>query len=912
MESLYLTYYSVSSLIALFLGFTLGGYFLFLKGGSSAMRHIAAILLSAAMMNVAYVVSSTYFHPLAAFHRWLTVPFGLTMALHTSHVFLNYPRKEYPRLGRWMLIVQYVLAGLASLYFIWASLAAPRVFHFDGHYWDLIVDRPTRIVGLVILSNTVLMLVIAPWRAYNLQGRERWTLIAMFAALFSCGMAQGVANSLSREGVIGRDTFQTIFSLTIILGLFLVVIIFINNTSDRTSFMMKILGISMVTLLSVMQALTFAVLRERSRAYDELRRQEARAVVQGRMDEPTVPPLFLRKGSGDTQFFAGGAAFRQTRLPPLSGDDPAEAQSKSELRQTDLSLGRFRKARASQTERLPFVGYLVGQGAATAEVAFPYTSYRQYVHEGARTLALLLLLVAVVIVVGFPLFFKGALVTPVLDLLGAVRRVDKGDLETQVRIRVEDEIGQLGHYFNRMVVSIRDARGKLQEYAEQLEQKVRERTAELERTLGRVQELKDQQDGDYFLTSLLLRPLGSNRVQSETVNVDFLIRQKKTFRFRKWSDEIGGDLCMAESVQLRDRTYTVFLNADAMGKSMQGAGGALVLGAVLEAMVDRTGIVASAAQQYPERWLKNAFVELHKVFEVFDGSMLISLVLGLVEDQTGLVYVINAEHPWTVLYRQGRASFVDQDMEFRKLGTLGMEGTIYVKTIQLEPGDVLIAGSDGRDDLLLPAEDGGNYIQHDEQLFLRHVEVSEGRLERIHASLTSEGELTDDLSLLRIGYREGHAQARQDGHAALAGRIEQARQSFRLERWRDVVHALEGVGDGADREPQVLRLLAQAYLRLGDFERARVVAEDYAFIRPADTELLYVVSYCSSRCGDLEKAADFGERVRLREPHNARYLLNLGRIYHAMGNQARARGMVEKVLEREPGNTRAQRLAALL
>jgi hypothetical protein len=32
------------------------------------------------------------------------------------------------------------------------------------------------------------------------------------------------------------------------------------------------------------------------------------------------------------------------------------------------------------------------------------------------------------------------------------------------------------------------------------------------------------------------------------------------------------------------------MNADAMGKSMQGAGGALVLGAVLEAIVDRTMI----------------------------------------------------------------------------------------------------------------------------------------------------------------------------------------------------------------------------------------------------------------------------------------------------------------------------------
>ena len=79
----------------------------------------------------------------------------------------------------------------------------------------------------------------------------------------------------------------------------------------------------------------------------------------------------------------------------------------------------------------------------------------------------------------------------------------------------------------------------------------------------------------------------------------------------------------------------------------------MVLGAVLEAIVDRTMLSGEASKHHPERWLKNAFIELHKVFETFDGSMLISLVFGLVDDDSGLVYLINAEHPWSVLYRQG-------------------------------------------------------------------------------------------------------------------------------------------------------------------------------------------------------------------------------------------------------------------
>ena len=142
--------------------------------------------------------------------------------------------------------------------------------------------------------------------------------------------------------------------------------------------------------------------------------------------------------------------------------------------------------------------------------------------------------------------------------------------------------------------------------------------------------------------------------------------------------------------------------------------------------------------------------------------------------------------------------------------------------------------------------------------------------------------------------------------------MKQAREAFRFERWREAARVLELAGEAAGREPDALRLLAQCYLRMGDFVRALSIAEDYVFIRPADTELLYVVSYCASRTGKLDQAADFGERVRLREPNNIRFLLNLARIYHALGALSRAHDMVAKALAMEPENQRAKKLAAHL
>jgi hypothetical protein len=96
------------------------------------------------------------------------------------------------------------------------------------------------------------------------------------------------------------------------------------------------------------------------------------------------------------------------------------------------------------------------------------------------------------------------------------------------------------------------------------------------------------------------------------------------------------------------------------GNRWQGAGGILVLGAVFKSIIERTSYSDIVKRMSPERWLKNSFVELHKVFESFDGSMLVSIILGLIDEKNGLMYFINAEHPSTILYRDKKAVFVGE------------------------------------------------------------------------------------------------------------------------------------------------------------------------------------------------------------------------------------------------------------
>lgn len=281
-----------------------------------------------------------------------------------------------------------------------------------------------------------------------------------------------------------------------------------------------------------------------------------------------------------------------------------------------------------------------------------------------------------------------------------------------------------------------------------LEDRVRVRTEELSAVLSRVRTLREAQDADYFLTTLLLSPLQRNSLSDPRIKSSILLKQKKSFDFRKWRAEIGGDLCITDRIRLAGREYAVFINGDAMGKSLQGAGGAIVLGTVFHAAVSRSA--KSDTLSAPEEWLRECYEELQNVFISFDGSMLVSVALGLIDLESRILYHFNAEHPGTVLYRGGRASFLAES-HLMKIGIRGQEEHFRVLREELAPGDVIIAGSDGRDDLWTGSEaDGSRIINADETLFLRVVEKTGGDLAQIQRELESIGEITDDLSLIRL------------------------------------------------------------------------------------------------------------------------------------------------------------------
>ncbi|MBI5115634.1 HAMP domain-containing protein [Candidatus Poribacteria bacterium] len=78
-------------------------------------------------------------------------------------------------------------------------------------------------------------------------------------------------------------------------------------------------------------------------------------------------------------------------------------------------------------------------------------------------------------------------VNPIRQLVEATQKIAQGDLTQKVKAKTRDEIGDLAKSFNRMVVDLRSSRDEIDKYSRTLEERVRQRTTELDQANDRLE-----------------------------------------------------------------------------------------------------------------------------------------------------------------------------------------------------------------------------------------------------------------------------------------------------------------------------------------------------------------------------------------------------------------------------------------
>ena len=440
----------------------------------------------------------------------------------------------------------------------------------------------------------------------------------------------------------------------------------------------------------------------------------------------------------------------------------------------------------------------------------------------------------------------------------SLEEISQGNFNTKSGILTFDELGMLSQFTNKIIVQLKDMYESIKTLNENLEQIVEIRTLELKNTLEEVQKLKQQQDGDYYLTSLLIEPFIQNRVEEEFLNqsfvYDFILKQKKEFVFRDKHKQIGGDFCTFRKIILKNKPYLFFVNADAMGKSIQGAGGVLILTSILQSALERNALFDEEQNVLPELWLRQLFIEMQKTFEVFQGSMMLSLIMGLIDVQTNSLYFTNAEHPYPALIRNDKLRIIKEKHFLRKIGTTITEGNLFINTIYLKKNDMFICGSDGKDDIVYDDK-----INDDETLFFRILEKNQKNPFRTVEYLFNHAIIKDDLSILWIEAKKNNHL--ENNYYFYKNLKEKIKTEYKQKKYESLYSLLKNYLSDIPLDSQYMFLYANVCYNIGNYQEAKEIIEALRLRNPINAWYLYLSSKIYNKLNLKEKALKYYQKA---------------------------------------------------
>lgn len=561
------------------------------------------------------------------------------------------------------------------------------------------------------------------------------------------------------------------------------------------------------------------------------------------------------------------------------------------------------------------------------EIGYEYSKYRESLDEHTIPYLYSTFGAYICLIVVYLIFFHFVLNKPLQKLHEGVEQAESGDFDSPIFIDTIDEITSISQIFNSFVGNTKNLKNQRESYISKLETNIGELTNELKEKMEETQKLKVQQDGDYFLTSLLAKPLSLNGNKSDFVITDFIIKQKKEFVFRNRKGDIGGDVCITGNLKLgttkKFKKYTVVMNGDAMGKSMQGAGGALIAGVAMNSILARTSTDKKMLNITPEKWLEDVYTELDTIFQSFNGSMALSMVIFLVEEESGTTWYFNAEHPFSVLYQQGKVRFIESSHQVRKLG-LESDIPFKIQKFQLSQGDIIIAGSDGRDDIYLKSKENEKLMNEDQSLFLQHVKNAKADLKKIEQSILDSGSLIDDLSLVRLGYKEKVGlQSKQDSKPSTEQNSTTNFKSLdelllkgkKLYIGGDINKAISLFMEAYsmdEKNQKLSKLLGLLCFKGKNYEVAVRILNQYLLQDPETIDLWYYLSIAHKRLGNFLQSIEAAKKIYEVQPDNVFNLINLSDLYRRIGKYSEARFYSNKAIELDPENKNARKLYKLL
>ena len=406
-----------------------------------------------------------------------------------------------------------------------------------------------------------------------------------------------------------------------------------------------------------------------------------------------------------------------------------------------------------------------------------------------------------------------------------------------------------------------------------LENIVISRTNKLNESLLNIIKIKTSQEADYFLFYQILNSINSE-FNNKSSNIEIYEKPYHVFEYRGEKKLIGGDICITDLVSISGKEFIFIINGDAMGKSLWGAIGALIIGIVVKSYLKENKISNNIS---PELWIYGLFLKLHDSFICFKETMFASSCISLLDNNDGFYYQVSSEHPKTILLNSDRANFLNNSVDTCKLGINGIQSQFKIFTRELSAGDIIIIGSDGKDEIIMRDENNEEFYNLDENIFLNIVSEAKGNLNEIIFLLNKKGKIRDDLSIIKLEYKPVKIHNSIEFSTFFKKKYISKNKDYILNSQE--ILFFENLNEDFPELNIINKILGLHYFHLNNIEKAILYIKKYNFKNPNSLYLLHINTLINKKIGNYTDAKYSGEQILFRRPKNKKNLNNLISIY---------------------------------
>lgn len=271
-NNIYHNFFTVCSLIPAAFTMILAILFSSIKNKSTSTKILITTYYIMGIFYLGWFIAAIVYDPLGAYHRWFTIFATLSCCVLYTLFFMHYPKNIFGKKNKFLITSLSIYFIIITIIFFIHSIISPETFYnFESHNYDFLLSTYDMVIIFSLIASLFIIVSYSIYQTIITKNVQRWSALGIGLTIFITIMIPSITHTLSKNGLFDRGLYQISQDFSSLTGFFIIAIIYINSTKDRTTLMTKIIAISFASFLMVFQGISYFGLKEQENSYKLIR-----------------------------------------------------------------------------------------------------------------------------------------------------------------------------------------------------------------------------------------------------------------------------------------------------------------------------------------------------------------------------------------------------------------------------------------------------------------------------------------------------------------------------------------------------------------------------------------------------------------------------------------------------------------